>query len=131
MMWIRGSHVEGDQTFPESSPRLCFLPLRMLANYLRGPMLFSGNVAGIVGMDTPGITPCTINNSGFFVCNNVGTAEAAAARCSCSVSSSKGQSRAFNKKAHSLAADACAFLAHRQACGAIGRRQICLLWRQT
>jgi hypothetical protein len=65
----------------------------MLANYLRGPMLFSGNVAGIVGMDTPGITPCTINNSGFFVCNNVGTAAAAAAaaRCNYMVSSSKGQ----------------------------------------
>ena len=30
----------------------------MLVNYLRnGAMLYSGSVAGITGMDTPGITP--------------------------------------------------------------------------
>eukprot|EP00283_Hemiselmis_rufescens_P008437 CAMPEP_0173430624 /NCGR_PEP_ID=MMETSP1357-20121228/9002_1 /TAXON_ID=77926 /ORGANISM="Hemiselmis rufescens, Strain PCC563" /LENGTH=84 /DNA_ID=CAMNT_0014394995 /DNA_START=47 /DNA_END=301 /DNA_ORIENTATION=+ len=43
----------------------------MLVNFLRSsPMLFSGSVSGITGMDTPGITNCTVNNSGFFVCNN-------------------------------------------------------------
>lgn len=33
-------------------------------------MLFSGSVSGITGMDTPGITQCTVNNGGFYVCNN-------------------------------------------------------------
>jgi len=33
------------------------LAVRMLVNYLKGPMLYSGSVAGITGMDTPGITP--------------------------------------------------------------------------
>lgn len=43
----------------------------MLVNYVRdAPMLFSGSVAGITGMDTPGITTCTVKNGGFFVCNN-------------------------------------------------------------
>ena len=34
------------------------------------PMLYSFPVTGITGMDTPGITNCTVNNSGFYVCNN-------------------------------------------------------------
>eukprot|EP00960_Hanusia_phi_P033484 750480-Hanusia_phi.AAC.5 len=43
----------------------------MLVSIVRNaPMLFSSSVAGITGMDTPGITQCTVNNSGFFVCNN-------------------------------------------------------------
>ena len=33
-------------------------------------MLYSFPVTGITGMDTPGITNCTVNNSGFYVCNN-------------------------------------------------------------
>jgi hypothetical protein len=34
------------------------------------PMLFSQPVTGITGMDTPGITNCTVSNGGFYVCNN-------------------------------------------------------------
>ena len=33
-------------------------------------MLFSQPVTGITGMDTPGITNCTVSNGGFYVCNN-------------------------------------------------------------
>ena len=33
-------------------------------------MLYSGLVNGITGMDTPGITNCTVKNGGFYVCNN-------------------------------------------------------------
>lgn len=43
----------------------------MRFNYIKNaPMLFSGSVEGITGMDTPGITQCTVNNAGFYVCNN-------------------------------------------------------------
>ena len=43
----------------------------MLVNFVRGaPMLYSGLVNGITGMDTPGITNCTVKNGGFYVCNN-------------------------------------------------------------
>jgi hypothetical protein len=43
----------------------------MRFNYIKdAPMLFSFPVNGITGMDTPGITQCTVNNSGFYVCNN-------------------------------------------------------------
>ena len=43
----------------------------MLVQIVRNaPMLYSGPVTGITGMDTPGVTNCTVKNGGFYVCDN-------------------------------------------------------------